>query len=918
MTIDPSEIGRHPELIKKAQTEMAQSDVLVCGKCHEVFHFIDLFKEHKDNNCKQISTLKDCRETKPKVWAFLLWKASQLHVDENSNVNAWKLYQTWIKLEESIRETWLVAGRTIQSFARFGNGAMQEMPVKITRTVVESEKKVTPTQQNFAKRVLPAGAPKPGITNIIKSNLVKRDDSMMDAEEELSKIKDNPIIRKVEPVKPSLTAKPTILANKVLTRSAIRTLQSGNETEERDIEKILAKRFNPRKKGHEYLIKWSNLTQDSNTWEPLKHIEECKDLLDIFETQLAKQKEQRAKLQDSNSTTASTVKTATTPSMVTSTPNRFDRPIRFSKAKAIDQVKQWVTSSHHHEKANTSSEKKRKYDDSDFDVADEEEDSDFDKRKNKSDPIVKRLKADSAVNEALIKAGSTGNVRIMTKSGGIPAGTTLGATTVKKIITKPSSDVIITNDQKKSGVFKKTVVPLSQTKVGEGQVKIINKSDTMTSGIVRISSAGTSPVVTKTITRIVSKTSPNLVQANQQKPIVRTVQTTSTTKGGTPVQKQIVQRIVQKPGQTPSPNVRIVQKQVVGQTPVSRVQSMNIPNRSSMSPKPVGSSVTTISSGGGTITRRVTVPVGKPSPQPTMTKKIIQGQPTGGVTKVIRKVVSSSGIVRRRPADEEDEIADPFPKDLPSTNAPPSPPRPLTLCPITGEVLGKAEGEKSPDLAEETSKVATNPPGKAIIRGKPNEKSAAAKKAAAAAAAAAKESEAQASEELHPDQQQIHQFLANEDGSPIYMAGEDGTIYQVAGKNANGETILISQGSDGEQQCVLLSADQDLLGLSGLQTEEGSALTVDAAVAEAVAIGDQLKEDTDSQEASSDATQPLSVTVSGDGDSQDGQITAEIVQADMPSPGGTRKVVLLLPDGSLMMTDVSDEQFQSLNIQNQE
>lgn len=78
-------------------------------------------------------------------------------------------------------------------------------------------------------------------------------------------------------------------------------------------------------------------------------------------------------------------------------------------------------------------------------------------------------------------------------------------------------------------------------------------------------------------------------------------------------------------------------------------------------------------------------------------------------------------------------------------------------------------------------------------------------------------------------------------------------------------------------------------GLTGIHTEdatEENALSIDAAVAEAVAIND-LKEDTDSQEGSNDATQPLSIAVGGgtDSDSQDGQVTAEIVQADMPSPG---------------------------------
>lgn len=47
-------------VILEAQKEMAQSDILVCGKCHSVFHFIDLFKEHKANNCKRISAFNDC------------------------------------------------------------------------------------------------------------------------------------------------------------------------------------------------------------------------------------------------------------------------------------------------------------------------------------------------------------------------------------------------------------------------------------------------------------------------------------------------------------------------------------------------------------------------------------------------------------------------------------------------------------------------------------------------------------------------------------------------------------------------------------------------------------------------------------------------------------------------------------------
>lgn len=120
---------------------MADCDVLVCGHCHAVFHFMELFSDHKSNPCNKDSSLKEnvstkrwhwgcqfvygCnllqRETKPKIWAFMLWKSSQLRGEESENVSDWKMYQIWVKLEEAIRETWIVAGRTIQSFAKVCN-----------------------------------------------------------------------------------------------------------------------------------------------------------------------------------------------------------------------------------------------------------------------------------------------------------------------------------------------------------------------------------------------------------------------------------------------------------------------------------------------------------------------------------------------------------------------------------------------------------------------------------------------------------------------------------------------------------------------------------------------------------------------------------------------------------------------------
>lgn len=44
-----------------AQEEMGRLDVLVCGQCHSVFHFIEEFQEHrtKEGACSKASHFRD-------------------------------------------------------------------------------------------------------------------------------------------------------------------------------------------------------------------------------------------------------------------------------------------------------------------------------------------------------------------------------------------------------------------------------------------------------------------------------------------------------------------------------------------------------------------------------------------------------------------------------------------------------------------------------------------------------------------------------------------------------------------------------------------------------------------------------------------------------------------------------------------
>lgn len=58
------------------------------------------------------------------------------------------------------------------------------------------------------------------------------------------------------------------------------------------------------------------------------------------------------------------------------------------------------------------------------------------------------------------------------------------------------------------------------------------------------------------------------------------------------------------------------------------------------------------------------------------------------------------------------------------------------------------------------------------------------------------------------------QSIISETVAPVELVtGEDGTVYQVAGKNEQGQTILIPQGSTGTQQCVYLSNEQPMADL---------------------------------------------------------------------------------------------------------
>ncbi|XP_058062508.1 mucin-19 [Anopheles bellator] len=933
--IDPADIGKHADLIKKAQADIVYSDVLVCGRCHTVFHLVELFQEHKENEpeCRRATNaLHQCDEAQAKVWAFLLWKSAQRNAisnesDKSGGNNSWKLYQSWVKLDESVRDTWIVAGKTIQSFTRIGSGTLQEMPVKITKTILETDS----GRANAANRTTLQGR-KPADTKPVAGGLGSPDAKRATPAGGLV----GAAGRKPEPNNAALKLGVTKRA------FAKRTAPKTGETVEEEVEKILAKRFSPVIKMHEYLVKWSKMGNDQNTWEPLTHLHSCQSILEYFEVQLAKQKEQRAataartlQQQQQNKAKPTTAAGATN---VTRSPLSPQRPGRFSKTSALDRVKMWTSGNRSPGDSGDGGGDdavgiKRKLEDTDTDNTGADSAPDGSAKKSKTEPHI-------AISEALSKVSQTGNVKIMPVSAAgsklSPSGATVNGAGTGDVSQKTAdaAEVLIIKSPRdstvSSGITRKPgAQPSGTSPRGEAKVKIVNRSEPVAHGIFKVGTdagAGTtqtSPhVVSTSVTSPVVVTRSGPISTNTPNSVTSGDVTTRFVRRNVDGTQQLVKQTIRKAtkfvSSTPTAQrpgavgtrvgtaVATPQKTVTPATSVAGVQQ-----RTSTSPR-----VATT----GTPAARVGVkgtPVGAGIMRTAVSTTPLSAVPSGsseqkinalrkqGLNVVKRSVVTGSPATKKvmaTKAEEEDEgQGDGFPPNL-SLPAPPSPPRALTLCPVTGKVLGQAEGEPTPVPSPEETESGTT-----------DDKSGNSHQKTESGVLAEQQ------HQMTDPQTEVHQLLTNEDGSPIIVAGEDGTLYQVAGKNAEGQTILIAQGADGEQSCVLMAAQEGEDDITNGAT--AGVLTLDAAVSEAVAQvgvsqeGQQLSEDqvVQFQHVSGAPNQQLTIQTE---DSQDGQITAEIVQAGQPSPGGTRQVVLMLPNGSFMMTEVTEEQYQSLNLNN--
>ncbi|KAI4502946.1 hypothetical protein M0802_001990 [Mischocyttarus mexicanus] len=1144
----PSAVNTNPATIKAAQEEMGRLDVLVCGQCHSVFHFIEEFQEHraKEGLCSHVSHFRDNtnNEQKAQVWAFLLWKDTQIQQEntDRDSTNSWKLYQKWCKMDTHIRDSWIAAGKTIQTFTKISNAKMQEVPRQTNSSNVEG------TKQIVVRKVIRNGQPEEASDSKkdVKSSEVKLQKESMESE-----------VDKKEKAR----LKPSVKPKGKSTKAGEEDRDSS--TEEYIIEKILAKRFNPKKRCSEYLLKWEGYSHESNTWEPSESVATCKYLLEEFERNLAKQKELKAAQQQASNKLSG--KVAAQKAVIKSADAKpgpsnvvqAGRPMRSSKSKAMDQVKQWCGSMKD-EESDLLGKRRIDYSDSDSEEAgssaakrakgdtgsdeDWSGESEEEKMMGRSDVIQRAFNRANAQSNGSNRTVSTTDLATSlglqspegTKSNQSPVLVANAKGVVKvdpkqmpnltsgvyvmsrkdgiiKLDSSPSGKLAVKGSPATQGVLmvqnrdntnvRKQVISASQSN-SITPVKVVSKMDG--SQVVTQMKVVTKPVGSKA--GGIQKSEPIKIQPKpdpsqlQQIHVVTAVQAPLTlqprlsagirpnpvtvTRGAdsrpllprpalratTPTSVLGIGSPIRTPVRAPVP--RQLQGQQTRQVLHKRATVVNTqtssPSTASVTP-PVKPKFTVLGSQGKQIIKSNSPAQNKQSPKSTLNKpqsllspqqKLLmakrKAQEAAGLIKPggrgilssnrasigrgKAKVVESSTVIAPGNKPKESKLAEgdglhmefhevgseesssegepelPQPETETITAAEPdSPPRPFTLCPLTGRIIGpdgepveqsaEPETEQTPSTtltnvktattsAESTDAIATTTTaelvlpsldslteGGGIMRVEmspggttgtivqtsepaqihlPNETVTApdlpclddsttntvtppttsvsttltetpvseptiTTGATTAAAVTSTTTISVASTDVvnKSDEKMAEERKVTEDTSNLVtITGEDGVVYQVTGQADDGQTLLVTRGADGEQQCVYVTTEQ--------QGDEGSVLTLDHAVAEAVAqlIPDQVNltsqfyvkegdaEPTENPMVMSIMDNTNATDVTGSQDDSDGQaqVVAQVVQAEEPTPGGTRRVVLLLPDGNLMMTEVDEEQYAALEL----
>ncbi|KAG5878363.1 hypothetical protein JTB14_008723 [Gonioctena quinquepunctata] len=500
------EILSDPVLIRESLEDMKVTDVLVCGKCHESFSFLEEFQKHKSKKCQTKSSLLSfCEnENRPQIWAFTLWKNKHIkHRKLGPIPNSWNLYQKWVQLPKTDKDAWMSAGDTLQFCSKIASAKLTE--VKQNAKVDNDLKQNAKTPQ--VKKIEQVGVKKEeqdplALDASVESN--KENSSVGNLKKPIIEIK-KPVISKP----PMKLVKEVILPNpknELESNKAMRTTKSV-EKGEYAVERIVAKRYNAKKKSWEYQIKWEHFPSEDNTWEPMENLNHCKLMVDEFEKQLSKLKAEKAQQQAANLVksrpkilnTSSLMSTpvSSSSSIGGETPNR---PTRSSKQKALNQVKAWCGNISDDEKASSGVKRARTPDSDDsfekrMKFEEFSDDSESESKPTPPKPQFRKI----APKPAPVQIINNGIGKATTLPAGLPPNILIpDANGVVRINQKqlPSLSTGVYIMSKTAGIIKldsttskvatsggQTIVKVAP-KIGQAAIKIVKKDGSLTKKVV--------------------------------------------------------------------------------------------------------------------------------------------------------------------------------------------------------------------------------------------------------------------------------------------------------------------------------------------------------------------------------------------------------------------------------------------------
>ncbi|XP_039298071.1 uncharacterized protein LOC111046169 [Nilaparvata lugens] len=949
-------LTENPQVLQGPEEDLEELDVFVCGLCHTVFHFVEQFQEHRARvQCRGTSTFKaSLSESKPHVWAFLLWKNAQTKILGETE-SSWKLYQRWCKMTDQLRETWIAAGRDLQA----NSCVVQHLQsIKVCVVVIYiSVLFVFITIQCF----LWFQESKPHVWAFLlwknaQTKILGETESSWKLYQRWCKMTDQ--LRETW-----IAAGRDLQANSCVVQhlQSIKTMVGPADglvttQEEFVVEKIVSRRYNQKKKQYEYLLKWEGYPPEQNTWEPAQNMSTCQHLLAEFEANLAKQGAAKgASISSFEGTQGGTLSRPLkkgTPAAVKQemvdikqevaslpgTPS--GRPVRNSKKKALDQVKVWCGSMIRPLDmvgGGGGALKRSLSDDSDYSDNMADYDGDYKRikmedtggvmvpRRGGANSVVGRARAQvnglkrerdgeglaAALGLESDEEGAAGQVKVRASSLSPTNQQVLVASAEGVVNVDPSQVPNLTSGvyimSNKSGIVKLDSITPNSAISSLQRKGLLKSTPSHKSGVIMLSSRMGPGAAAATKSGIVRR--PTVAASSptkQPQSNSNTMATTAATALGGPRPVGPL-RPVPKPSNIISGQTGVMSKQA---PLASRLHGLKKGVLSTPSPlkRPgsmLKSGIKPIESILGTVgqLRSIINSLRDASGESGGALLVDGGYVAGEPSSVTVEAGDQGGATQVLTLDSAyaDAVAQLIPEQVEMSSLE----IPANVEPATESVRKVASRSRA------KSKAAAN---------------------AAAESATSLGTITAPSRKIYQQQQQQQQQIVVEqqpdeidDNEMVTITGDDGLLYQVSQadlRNAGGGALLVDGGYvAGEAGSVTVEA--------GDQGGATQVLTLDSAYADAVAqlIPEQFYVKEGGSEggvAVVEADGGGAVVVDGAAEGgvvvgaggEEEEVVAQLVAACEPTPGGRRRVVLLLPDGNLMMTEVEEEQYAALGLDN--